>query len=113
MTIDHEAIRVGDILKTPSGLLRVVRRVSRYRHRDGRKRNPARSVWCNFIIQHCSWTHRPYTCYSVGEMNQLKWEHTGKRMKLNTEFDRLLESDFEADRSEDCMFTCCSVEGIG
>lgn len=111
--IDHKTICKGDILKAPSGLLRVVRDVQRYTgHHDHYRRNPARSVWCKFVIQRCSWTTRPYTLYNVGEMNQMKWAHTGKRFSLHSRFDQMLAADFAAPNAEQCQFHCCDVEGI-
>ena len=47
-----KAVRPGDVLRTPNGILRVVRRV-RYR------RGVVSSF--TFTIRRCSWTHACYT----------------------------------------------------
>ena len=97
-------LRKGDVLKSRTGRLRVVRKVS-----IGRT---VASTTVIFSIQHCSWTGRPYTVYTGNDLRQMGYRPTKARVRLNSQFARLLEADFGATRSSDCTFTCCDVEGI-
>lgn len=114
MSIWHETVKVGDVVEWPSGNLRIVREVWRnpIPKRPRCNYNPARKVFVIFAIQHCSWTKRPYTQYSIGELEQIGAHPTGINYKLNSGFDRALQGDFHASRSEDCKFRCCDVKGL-
>lgn len=100
-------IKKGDVLRTGSGKLRIVRRVSH-------SNIPFYGIRTNvtFAIQACSWTHRPYTIYTGNDLVQMGYEPVAARFPLRTKFDRTLERDFEAPTSEYCVFDCCAVRGI-
>ena len=92
-------IRKGDVLRAPSGLLRVVRAVNH--------ENQKTSV--HFSIKHCSWTRRCYTVYFGADLKTMGYRPTGKRMRLRREIDAVIEADFGVTRPK---LTCCDVEGI-
>jgi hypothetical protein len=93
-------VRVGDVLRTPTGTLRVVRQVS-YR------RGVISS--CSFTIRHCSWTR---ACYTVKLRSELfGWQPTGKRVRLRKRIDRDIKHDLDKPGRERKL-TCCSVEGV-
>lgn len=110
MTVEQWALEIapGDVVEAPSGLLRVVREVHRYR------RSAPRQVWAFFSIQRCSWTKRPYTTYTVGELWQIGYRPLGIKSNLDSEFDRKLLEDMTGNRpkASDCTFRCCDVIGI-
>lgn len=115
---DHwaQTIQNGDVVRTPSGDLRVVRSVHRCGPKTGKGAwgsTLARRVYCHFAIRHCSWTGRPYTNYNVAEMVQMGWVPTAAKPRaLRSDIDKALEHDFGANRTEDCILTCCAVRGL-
>lgn len=103
--IDHRSLKVGDIFRWPSGRLRVARLV----HLG----NSPRKSWVFFSIQHCSWTGRCYTLYSVGELMSMGVTKTQARIKRFGQRDQEINNDIEQrhDR-ERFRFRCCDVVGI-
>lgn len=99
-------VKIGDVFRAPSGLLRIVRHVKR-------SRNPRR-YWVVFTIQRCSWTHRAVTIYSLGELRQIGYVHTRQNVKLASKFDKLIEYDctFPTTGKDRGHFDCCDVRGI-
>lgn len=95
------AVKVGDVLRAPSGRLRVVR--------YARMAATPRKSWVAFAINHCSWTHRPYTFYNLGELNQIGYTATDKRVKLRSKLDKALA--LELSEGPRCL-DCCDVVGI-
>jgi hypothetical protein len=100
--------KVGDVLRAPSGKLRIVRAV----HYSGNNRSYVneRRVWVYFVIAHCSWTHRCYTLYSLAELKELGYHHTGKRVQLWR--DKFQEKIIRVCDEGTTELTCCDVEGI-
>lgn len=93
-------LQPGDVLRTPRGVLRVVRRV-RY------KRGVISSA-C-FTIRRCSWTG---ACWTIKQRSELfGWTSTGKRVMLRKRIDRTILADIGKPGRERRL-TCCSVEGI-
>lgn len=115
---DQWALEVGkgDVIRTKSGDLRVVREVHRHQKAKGKGSwgaTIARRTYCFFAIRSCSWTGRPYTLYSIGEMVSMGWVPTSARpQRLDSGIDRTLEQDFGSNRSSDCALTCCGVRGL-
>lgn len=109
-------INKGDVVRTNTGDIRVCRSVHRGSPKTGKGSSTstyARRVFCHFAIRHCSWTGRPYTLYNVAEMVQMGWTPTeAKPRLLRADIDRMLEGDFGADKSEDCVLSCCAVKGL-
>lgn len=98
-------IQVGDVLKSGSGRLRIVRRVS-----PGTL--PTHFIVA-FLIQRCSWTHRCYTIYNAADLKTLHYTPTGRRLKLKTDFDLIVAEEFELSRkAKSPVLTCCDVIGI-
>lgn len=94
-------VQIGDVFRAPSGMLRVVRSVS--------KPKTARCPSVTFTIQHCSWTGRSTTSYPVSELLRIGYVYTGKRMPLRSNFDKLMAEDAETKTRN---FKCCEVRGI-
>jgi hypothetical protein len=96
-------VKVGDVLRAPSGLLRVVRHVS-----TGRSCGPS----VTFTIQHCSWTGRSITSYTLNELSRMGYVKTRAKLPLTTKFDKLMEWDIACPPRELQHFDCCDVKGI-
>jgi len=122
-------IKVGDVLKSGSGVLRVVRDVSHYSVYKGSPQEHTRTN-VTFAIRHCSWTGRPYTVYTGNDLVQMGYRKTRAKVKLNKKIDRLIKQTFSG-RKEMCMgkvmhcpvlpdytlkghyaVKCCDVRGI-
>lgn len=88
------SLRVGDVLRSPSGKLRTIREVG--------------SASVALSILRCSWTRRPYTVYVASDL--IDWSRTGQRRRLRSPLDRALALEL-ADRARRKL-TCCDVEGI-
>lgn len=96
-------IRVGDVLRARSGLLRVVREV----HHEGTK------TVVTFAIKRCSWTGRCYTVYFHNDLKSMGFRPTGKRMRLSREIDRAIREEIvEHYIPEKIKLHCCDVKGI-
>jgi|SRR5579872_560803 len=93
--------RVGQLIKSPAGLLRIARAV--HIASDDPKK-----VWVSFAIKHCSWTRRCYTVYSLDELLRTGYTVTRKRVKFN-KFDKRVNTVIHKSSKE---MTCCDVEGI-
>lgn len=102
-------VRVGDVLKWPNGAMRPVRLV--HDHGAG-----PRKIYCYFVIKHCSWTHRPYTLYSIAELYCLGVRPTGINIRFKDELSQRLVRE-----AKDCRawthgrgndLTCCAVRGL-
>ena len=96
--------KVGDIMKAPSGALRIVRSVT------CRSRRERRKIWIVFTIKHCSWTHRPVTTYSLGELQDLGYVHTRKNITLSLPSDKVIEA--ECSYPDNPQLSCCDVVGV-
>jgi hypothetical protein len=106
MSTDWTAkIKAGDVLKSPSGVLRVVRVVKHFEHPN---RPPKCAV--TFTILNCSWTGRGTTTYFSNDLRAFGYRPTKARVRLNTKIDRMIKSDRE--NSPQKTLTCCMVRGI-
>lgn len=98
---------VGEIWRSPNGLLRIARVV-----RLSNRRNPNK-MRVYFTIRHCSWTHRCYTLYTVAELLYNGYVNTHKKWRWLPEdiaLNDIIERNHELDRKK--ALTCCDVEGI-
>jgi hypothetical protein len=96
-------IRVGDVLRSRGGLLRIVRAVE---HRGTK-------TVVTFSIKHCSWTGRCYTVYFHNDLKSMGYEPTGKRVRLRSQLDKLVRDEIVNHyRPGDIRVKCCDVEGI-
>lgn len=100
-------IKKGDVLRSRTGMLRIVRKVS---HSHIPHYGIRTSV--TFTIQRCSWTTRPYTIYNGNDLRQMGYTPLRGRFHLKTKFDKTLERDFSAKDAKECVFDCCDVRGI-
>jgi hypothetical protein len=100
-------LKKGDVLRSRSGMLRIIRRVSH-------SKIPFYGIrtTVTFTIQTCSWTGRPYTIYTGNDLVQMGYEQVDARFALRRKFDRALELDFEAPTAAACEFSCCDVRGV-
>ena len=103
--------RQGDVLRWPSGALRVVRVFHDHgAFRDRYKRKPLRWKFCFFAIRRCSWTQRPYTVLNLGELQGLGVVNTGINVKFKTTFDKQLAAEM-VDKDVRTI-KCCAVKGL-
>ena|SRR5690348_1976563 len=97
---------VGSVFKTPSGDLRLVRRVSRWSGKLG-------SV--TFAIRRCSWTGRAYTVVSASDLLTRGFKLMPVRVKsLNGPLDTRLRLAIDGNEvpSTGYSIRCCDVRGI-
>lgn len=95
-------VKVGDVLRSCTGTLRVVREVSRYKNGD--------LSAVTFAIRHCSWTRRPYTTMNYTDLRMQGFTRVGANYSLKTELDARLARDIADHHRRDV--TCCEVRGI-
>ena len=79
-------IRKGDVLKAPSGLLRVVRDVSHCGPSAGKT-----SV--TFTIQHCSWTGKCYTVLTGVDLRTFGYQPTKGQYRFRKKIDRTIDRE--------------------
>lgn len=100
-------IKRGDVLRSPSGKLRIVREVH---HHDSGSIN---KTYVTFAIQRCSWTGRCFTVYTGNDLRGGGWRPVGASVKLNTKFDRLIQWEIvERPLPAEIKIHCCDVVGI-
>lgn len=100
-------IQRGDILRSRSGTIRVVREVSYW------KKSGSEHLCVTFLIRRCSWTHRPHTIYDANLLKQYGFKPTGIRMSLKSQFDKAVEEEISRVRKvKPPILTCCDVIGI-
>lgn len=97
-------IRVGDILRSGAGVLRVVRGVTHYKTK----------TFVAFTIRRCSWTGRCYTILDHASLKSQGFQPTGKRLRLRSNLDREIRAEIlESRRPSEIKLHCCDVEGVG
>lgn len=101
-------VQAGDVLRTPSGDLRLVRAVHRNPPKPRRKRE---QVWVYFAIRHCSWTGRCYTLYSDSDsyLRQFEWVTRRKNWRP-TRIDREIAKNIADHRYR--TVGCAKVRGL-
>ena len=122
-------IKVGDVLKSGTGLLRVVREAHHYTITKG-GREPHTRSYITFAIRHCSWTGRCYTTLVTSDLITLGYRPTRARVKLRKKIDRAIQRELTGRRivlngkphfvpvlpdlklKKRYRVTCCDVEGI-
>ena len=98
-------IRVGDVLEAPSGDLRVVREVTRW------KRRGRTTTIVTFAIRRCSWTRRCYTVVNQSDLATRGFRPTGKRVRLSKPIDRAISRAIDEPRP-DRSIGCRAVQGV-
>ncbi len=93
-------LQKGDVIRSRSGALRVVRAVDHF--------GPGicRTV-VHLAIKRCSWTHRAYTVYNGNDLRQMGYRMVKANFELSSEIDRLMEREFSRPSGEKCVLTCC------
>ncbi len=100
-----QAIVVGSMLRSRSGVLRVVRSVARYQNGD------LRSVTCT--IRHCSWTRRCYTVLNYTDLRILGYRLVrATPRRLRSRLDRQIRTEIHQAAWAKVKIRCCDVEGI-
>ena len=93
-------VKAGDVLRTPKGDYRVVRKVSRYSDGD--------LSAAYFAIRRCSWTRRGYTVKQASEM--FGWGFVAARDLPKGKLDLELASCIQHHNGP--QITCCDVESL-
>lgn len=96
-------VKAGDVLQTPSGDLRIVRKI--YRFEDGDLRS------ADFAIRRCSWTGRAYTAKNFTDL--MGWYFVLARELPDDKISKKLAHDLRYSKRFDQKLTCCDVRGIG
>ncbi len=102
-----DTVRKGDVLQMPSGKYRVVRLVVGHKPYN---RTGHYNIFISFAILHCSLTG---SCYTTYDGTQLKhWNHTGDRVRLNSELDKEITHDLEYENRfpKDQLLKCRDVK---
>jgi len=100
-----ERIEKGDILRSKSGLLRIVRAV----HHSWIPQSQQIRTSVTFTIKRCSWTGRCYTILNGSDLMTQGYQHTGKRIRLQKKMDKEIAAEF-GQKPESLKLTCCDVE---
>ena len=85
MTAWHD-LKPGEILRAPSGLLRVARKVTKHRQ----------MVHVSMTIQRRSWTGRCYTVYPADELIRIGYQRTGEMYRSRQQFDQLILEEMKS-----------------
>lgn len=100
----RDKVKVGDVIETRAGTLRVIRQVNRRRGR-------VQSI--TLSIRRCSWTTRPYTIYNRHDMKWNGFRPVRKRVRLKTLLDKELLTCITMDAAaKDLPLHCCDVKGL-
>lgn len=95
-------VRPGDVLRAPSGALRVVRSV--------RRRENGRLRAIQFVKRRCSRYPSPTTIYFDTDFRQQRWEYVGARVKLDQPFDH--DIALHCEHHSNGVLRQCDVVGI-
>lgn len=111
MTSDHPWIaqlQKGDVVRTRSGRLRIVRDVSHHHNRYYGTRTIV-----TFLICHPSWTGRCYTVMTGNDLVQMGYRPTKAKATLRTAFDWAVEQEIsECFHPNDIKLHARDVRGI-
>ena len=97
----RDRIQIGDVLRSGSGALRVVRKASYDKH--GYLSAVA------FTIKGCSWTRRCYTMINRSDLKVTGYRATRQKYSLGTELDKQIH---KAIHERTWNLRCCDVVGI-
>lgn len=95
-------IKVGDVLCSGRGTMRVVRHASFYSNGD------LRSV--QFIIRRCSWTHRCLTTMNYNDLQYQRYSPTMFHWKMKGPLDNVIAKHVKDHNFQ--TLDCCAVKGI-
>lgn len=101
-------IKVGDVLRSPKGALRVVRAVQ---HSNIPFYGIRTSV--TFTIMRCSWTTRCYTIYTGNDLVQMGYSPTRGKVPLRKRIDKAIAEEFQRPGGIAAVkLHCCDVLGV-
>lgn len=103
-------IKAGDVVKSRTGLLRVVRDVSHHIVSCGGTKPHVRTCVV-FSIKACSWTHRCYTVYTGNDLVQYGYRRTTASVSLRKKIDKAILAEIRKGGKKAGM-TCCDVVGV-
>lgn len=106
------ALKPNDVIRL-NGTLRVVRTVKwRNERKRGRRRDARPRGIFTFVILHCSWTGRCYTCYTSSDLAQKPIELIARnfRSKNAALEQQILHNIHHA--LDHPTLSCCDVHGI-
>lgn len=95
-------VKVGDVLVNCNGTYRVVRAASFFPNGN--------LATVTFVINHCSWTRRPYTVMNFTDLRQQGYRPAHARSKLNGPLDAQIAK--VVSNHCDHSLSCCAVKGI-
>lgn len=106
------SLRPGDVIRW-NGTLRVVRTVKWSDKRcRGRRRDARPSGIFTFVILHCSWTGRCYTCYTSSDLAQKPLELIARNFHSKSiALDQAILTNIQ-NGTERPTLSCCDVHGI-
>lgn len=97
-------IKKGDVLRSGSGDLRVVRAV-----KIGKCHG---KYYVTLAIRHCSWTRRCYTVLSGCDLLSRGFRPTRAKVALKNRIDKAINTELQRNPHEPRGLTCCDVEGV-
>lgn len=107
---EYQSLKVGDVIRSKrSGILRVVRNISRFRTSYGNchKAGEIRGITCT--IRRCSWTGRGDTYMTNSDVIP-NYDKVPLRVRLESDFDKEFVRKLGCARED--AITCCDVKGI-
>lgn len=96
-------VRVGSVIRERSGVLRIVRKLSRFDNGD------LRNVY--LTIRRCSWTGRCYTVCGYTDLRLRGVTLLPVVVKLNDEFDARIAAAMDQPGGQPYILRCCDVIG--
>jgi len=105
----RDTLSEGDIIRSASGDLRVVRKAS-YWDKPYRNRPAGMLYGVYLLIRNCSWTGKCYTVINRSDLVSRKFEPTGLRWESDAAFKVLLEKEMGPNKP--LALHCCDVKGI-
>lgn len=106
-----DKVEAGDILMASSGVMRVVRSVSKTT-KPYRGRSVGHLYGISLVILNCSWTGSCLTHINRSDLKLRKFSPTGKRKQKVEFIDKLIAHDVLYDYRFKRKLSCCDVKGV-
>lgn len=105
----YRYLQVGDVLRAPSGDLRVVRGVS---HFAPKRCSLHGATAVTLVIRRCSWTKKPITVLFGADLNSRGYVPVSVRpRRLNAPLDKAI-AEWLQRPEETSPLRCCDVRGL-